>query len=155
MNPNLLPLEVQSFLRSGGWAPSRSARSLVSRWKQDFFENGEFYLSPLAEGILLELGGLSFDQSGPGETVARSSFFFDPTVAEGESDRFADFEKVIGARLCPVGEADDGYSYLAVAEDGRMLCLMDDGWIIGKSIEEGLVALVVGRKGQEIFTDPK
>ena len=126
----------------------------MSKWKQDFFEREDFYLFPLAEEILLEIGGLSFDQSGPGETVARSSFFFDPTVAEGESDRFTDFEKVIGARLCPVGEANDGYSYLAIAEDGRMLCLMDDGWIIGKTIEEGLLALVVGRKGQPVFTDP-
>jgi hypothetical protein len=127
MRIELLSPHIRLILNKAGWNPGRRAADLVSRWKHEFFDKEEFVLFPSAEECLLELGGLHFEQRGAGENVALGDFFFDPTVAVGESDRFADFEKIIGTRLCPIGEAENGYSYLAIAEDGLMLSLMDDG----------------------------
>lgn len=152
MQTDLLPSKVEVSLLKAGWTPGRRAELLVSKWEIQFFQKGEFVLSPVAREVLLELGGLRFQQDGPGEEVALGSFYFDPTVAEGESDRFANFESTIGARLCPVGEAHDRYTYMAVAEDGRVMCLMDDGWIIGKNIEEALSSLILGRIGEPVYT---
>lgn len=145
-----LSSRVAEFLSQHGWHAGRDARELVSQWEQAFFAAEPFELSAPARRVLLSLGGLEFEQDDPGETVARTGFRFDPTLASGEADRFSDFEGLLDTRLCPVGEANGGYSYLAVAEDGRVLCIWDDAWIIGETIEEALESLVLGRRGLEI-----
>lgn len=150
----LLIPKVKASLLKAGWRPERRADELVFEWETVFFRDGGFELFPSARRVLLELGGLTFEQDGPGETVARRSFNFDPTGADGESDRFADFEEALGVRLCPVGEADDGESFLAIAEDGRVLCVMDDGWIIGEGIEEALASLILGKIGEPVYCAP-
>ena len=138
------------FLMNGGWAPGRTVPDLVSEWEKSFFPAQGFMLTSPAREALLTLGGLAFHQAGVGERVARRSFRFDPTVAVGELDRFREFEVALGVTLSPVGNAEDGDMYLAVAEDGRVVCLMDDAWVIGDCIEGALSSLVSGRGGQVV-----
>ena len=140
------------MLMQAGWHPGRRDSARLLRWAGEFFPTSGFVLSAAAEAALAELAGITVTSRGPGKSIARAGFEIDPTLAAGECDRFADFERVIGSALCPLGEADDGRLYLAVAEDGRLVTLMDDAWILGDSLEEGLAALLLGRKGRPVFT---
>lgn len=151
MKIECLPSEVEGSLRSAGWSPERRNSKLVESLEAGFFRRSTFELSVAAKHILMELGGLRIDQNGPGREVAKRSFWFDPTAAFGEEDRFEGFARAIGSSLCPIGAAEDGEAFLAVAEDCRVLVVMDDGWIIGESIEEGLASLVLGKRGQPVF----
>ncbi|MCB9765966.1 MAG: SUKH-3 domain-containing protein [Alphaproteobacteria bacterium] len=153
MNIKSSTTPILTTLRQAGWIPGRSAKELVDQWEREFFSAGEFSLHATARAVLLEFGGLSFEQDGPGETVARRSFCFDPTVAAGESDRFAEFERALGTHLCPIGEAEASEAFLLIAEDGRVLSAMDDAFLIGWSIEEAISALVLGRLGEFIRTE--
>lgn len=151
LRPNLLAPETITALSKAGWSPGVDRSGFAKQCEETFFATEAFHLNDHAREILAELGGLRFKQSGHGRTVARRSFWFDPRGAQGESDRFSEFEDCLGVKLCPIGEADDGESFLAAADDGRVLCLMDDGWILGNSIEEALNALVLGEAGEPLY----
>lgn len=150
INAKMLDGFTRSILAKAGWSLDRDRSDLLGAWEIGFFKSEPFNLHDFAREALIQLAGLSISQSGKGRTCARRSFWFDPTGAAGEYDRFREFELHLNARLCPIGEADDGDAFLAVADDGRVLCLMDDAWVIGASMEEALNSLVLGEIGQEV-----
>lgn len=141
---------VADALRASGWFESREVPKLVERWVHEMNDPADPPLHPGALAILREFGGLKVAQAGPGETVARGTFSFDPTVALREGERFAAYSEVVGSQLSPLGLSNGGQTFLAAAADGRILSLMDDAWIIGQDIEDGLVSLVRGRLGVEV-----
>ena len=142
--------EVRSFLLSCGWTPRRRATDLLGRWERTLFAGGDYELSYVAREILLAFGGLSFPQSGPGVSVARASFVIDPTLAAGEADRFEELGATIGQPVCPIGECDGGYYFLAVAPSEDTYCIMDDAWKIGSNFATALNALVSGIRGDPV-----
>ena len=146
----LLEFHTKKLLAAAGWFPGRQQKEMLEDWIISFFNLQEFSLTEAARDALLELGGLRVEQSGAGESVARGSFWFEPTGAWGEYDRFLEFEKFLSSNICPIGEADNGASFLAITEDGRVLCLMDDAWIIGSNLENALNSLAYGRLGKAI-----
>lgn len=153
MRTELLRRESITCLRSAGWSPQRDVSHLVVRWESDFFSPNPFCITEAARAALTELGGLWLEQSGPGRSVARRSFGFDPTAADGEQDRFIEFENALDIKLCPIGEADNRETYLAMGDSGQVLCLMDDAWILGDCIETALNSLILGELGESIHLD--
>lgn len=137
---------VQQLLSSAGWSPGRDASISLDKWLRVLQREGFEPTAP-ATALLRELGGLRVVQSGPGETVARSTFSFDPLSAVGERDNFRRYEGRLGSSLFPIGDASDGTAFLAVTETGTVVLLLDDMWIIGADTEEALESLVYGRRG--------
>ena len=78
--------EVQRLLRAAGWAPGRTAVDQIEPWDEALTEFGA--MPSAARAILVEFGGLSVGERGPGIDHARGTIDFDPTMAVGESDRF-------------------------------------------------------------------
>jgi len=137
-------------LESAGWHPGRDIGDRVDEWRRLLAGSDGFEMFPVAEAALREFGGLRVEQSGPGKECARAPFVIDPTLAIGEGDRFSAFELELGARLFPLGEGIGGHAFLAVAEDGRSFLIGDDLLFVGRSVEEGIAALVEGRSGLRV-----
>ncbi|MEU3540235.1 SUKH-3 domain-containing protein [Streptomyces paromomycinus] len=105
--------EVEDVLRRSGWLPGR--RVDLARWK---VSAAEFTWHSAAEVFLQEFGGLRVDIDGPGITCAREPFEFDPELAVGEGERFAELSALFGLGLFPLGEVGQGEFFLAIDEEG-------------------------------------
>src|SRR5262245_31446767 len=130
--------QAEELLRRAGWYPGRHASELVSLWKADPVLSDNFEMFESAERILLEFGGLSVNQRGPGQTCAREPFTIDPTIGAYEIDRFTQFSTLLETRLYPLGEAAGGYYFLAVGENNHVYLLMEDIKLLGETMDEAL-----------------
>ena len=137
-------VQVENILKQAGWYPGRQIGDLVASWKTTLVVSDGFEMFPSAERVLLEFGGLSVKQEGPGETCAVEPFTLDPTIAAYEGDRFRDFATLLNTRLYPLGEASGGHLFLAVGENGHIYLLMNDVNLLGKNIDEALERLLRG-----------
>ncbi len=142
--------QAEQLLRRAGWHPGRRASELVSLWKASPALSDSFEMFESAEQILLEFGGLSVNQRGPGQTCAREPFTLDPTLAAYEIDRFTQFSTLLKTRLYPLGEAAGGYYFLAVGENNRIYLMMEDIKLLGETIDEALEKLLIGIRPTEI-----
>jgi hypothetical protein len=136
--------QAEAVLRRAGWYPGRQVPDLVALWKETLLQSDGFEMFPSAEKALLEFGGLKIDQQGPGVSCSREPFEINPTMAMYESDRFEELVSVVDSRLYPLGEAVSGLCFLAIAENDSVYLLMDDIRVVGKNIDEGLEALLIG-----------
>ena len=142
---NRFSVQTEATLRKAGWYPGRQVPKLVAKWKTSKLLS-RFEMFPLAEKILLEFGGLSINQRGPGETCAREPFDVDPTRAAYEDERFSDFLSVVNTKLYPLGDAASRHYYWAIGENEHVFLLMDDIQLLGTNIEEALENLIIGRQ---------
>ncbi|MFD7631535.1 SUKH-3 domain-containing protein [Streptomyces sp. NPDC059851] len=115
--------EVEGVLRRAGWLPDR--RVDLAQWK---VSSAEFTWHAAAEKFLQEFGGLRVDNSGPGITCARESFEFDPELAIGEGERFAELSELFGHKFFPLGEVGQGEFFLAIDEEGAIYLL--GAWVL-------------------------
>lgn len=134
--------ETEEMLRRAGWSPGRTIAEQVVKWEERL---SEFRIFRRAREALNEFGGLRIDEKGPGIECAREPFHLDPTLAVGESDRFARFTSVVGSDLYPFGDVVHGHGFLAMAEDGKTYMLMDSIWFAGEDFDDALDGLVRGR----------
>lgn len=142
-------IKAEETLRRAGWYPEREVPDLIASWKPSLLLSDGFEMFESAEKVLLEFGGLSVDQEGAGETIARESFTLDPALAASEGDRFSDLSSRVNTRLYPLGEAFGGHSFLAVGENSHIYLLMNDIKLLGKSIDEALERLIIGLEPEE------
>ena len=63
-----------------------------------------------------------------------------------QSDLFKEFGRMVDTRLYPLGEAENGYYYLAIGENGRVYYLMEDIVLVGNTEDEALENLLIGRR---------
>src|SRR5947209_5501189 len=117
--------QVEEVLKASGWFEGRNTEG--SLHLPDGFE-----MFPAASRILVEFGGLKGGHVRAGITMAASDFDLRPELAQGESDRFQEFEKELGVRLYPLGEAHRGHYFLAIDESGRVYLVMDDIMVLGE-----------------------
>lgn len=136
--------QSERVLRKAGWYPGRQVTELVSMWKSHPFI-ADLEMFETAERFLLEFGGITVTQSGPGVTLARSPFKIDPTLAYYQSDLFKKFGRMVDTRLYPLGEAADRWYYLAIGENGRVYYVMEDIMLAGYTADEALENLLIGR----------
>jgi SUKH-3 immunity protein len=137
--------QSERVLRKAGWYPGRQVPELVSMWKNHPFI-ADLEMFETAERFLLEFGGITVTQSGPGVNLARSPFKIDPTLVYHQSDLFKEFGRTVDTRLYPLGEAADGWYYLAIGENGRVYYVMEDIMLAGYTEDEALENLLIGRK---------
>jgi hypothetical protein len=116
--------EVEAVLRTAGWRPERQTD--VASWTS-LFEGDGVYAHQAAIDFLREFGGLSVEISGSGVTRAKAPFAFDPSLCEGEGDRFAEFGSDIGRELFPIGEIERGSFFLGIDQNSEIY--MVETWI--------------------------
>jgi hypothetical protein len=138
----LLPSpDAQTVLRAHGWSPERDVE--ISEWADALRRDGN-HVSPIAEAILKNLGGLHV-RSGKPPRRARHAFDIDPSLWFQERELVQAVEDVAGARACPLGEAYGG-AMLAVLEDGRIISdLSGDIAVLGDDLPAALDLLTLGR----------
>ncbi|MFE2350586.1 SUKH-3 domain-containing protein [Kitasatospora cineracea] len=132
--------EAEYALRTAGWQPGRQVDA--EQWRRSLERSG-FHSNGAAERFLSEFGGLNVNVSGPGISVARTPFEFDPMVADGEDDRFSDWGDEIGETIFPLGELDHGRFFLGMSESGRVYLVSD--WLASFGTgDEALERLIRG-----------
>lgn len=136
--------QSERVLRRAGWYPGRQVPELVSLWKKHP-AIADIEMFETAERFLLEFGGITITQSGPGVTLARSPFKINPALAYHESALFKKFGAMVDTRLYPLGEAGNGYYYLAIGENGRVYYVMQGIELAGYTEDEALENLLIGR----------
>jgi len=143
--------DVAEVLRAHGWHEGRrvpedqtaAAIRLVGR--EPF---------PAAVEALAEFGGIYVAQDGPGQELRRMPFALDPTMSAGSAQTLADFSRVIGAALYPLGVEGDHDALLAVDEQGRVFALDHAGeWFLGDTVADALRTLVTGAQPARVHDD--
>ncbi|GAA0263683.1 SUKH-3 domain-containing protein [Cryptosporangium japonicum] len=153
------PDQVETVLRASGWAPDRKdvqrARHwglTLSAWASPAGHQHTF--SPKASVALAEFGGLTVHQDGPGVDVARTTFTLDPELALHTWLTLRGLGAALDVGLFPLGVEDDGVSILAIDTTGRVFALDHTAeWLLGRTIEEALTTLVLGRKPRRVRAD--
>ncbi len=140
------PDEVERVLRAAGWQPGRQVDTTA--WRQDLEKSG-FRMHDGAERFLAEFGGLKVDVRGPGVSVARVPFEFDPMLADGEDDRFAEWGDDIGQALFPIGALDQGQFFLGISASGEVYLVAD--WLASFGVgTQALERLILGIKADVV-----
>lgn len=129
-------------LTAAGWTERRDRPDDLDLWEKKLSLG--FALFSSAADALRRFGGIQVTRRAPGAGWALRSFHLDPVLALDEEDRFEEFGELLGARLYPLGELDDGHAFLAIDEAGRVYALMLDVWLLGDSIDDAIEALVTG-----------
>lgn len=131
-------------LRAAGWRPGRRiAPAVMDRWSEAIKADG-FSVFGRGLDVLGEYGGLRVGKTGPGLQKGRMGVELDPLLVSGEADRFKEFERLIGEKLFPLGEVENGHALLALSDRGALYMLMDEIWLAGETFGEGLSAIVLG-----------
>ncbi|MCA2213288.1 SUKH-3 domain-containing protein [Jidongwangia harbinensis] len=139
---------VEHVLRRAGWVPHR--RVDISRWKASV---PEFDWHAAAEDFLTEFGGLRVDIDGPGTTCVREPFEFDPDLAVGEEERFADLSDRYGHRFFPLGEVGQGEFFLAIDEQS-VVYLVATAVLRHGSVDLALEQLITGVAPERLSPPP-
>jgi hypothetical protein len=137
--------EVSSVLRSAGWEPGR--RVPTADWEDEIRQAGLAVHDALRD-FLAEFGGLKVDQRGPGISVARAPFEFDPAQAGGDEDRFAEWSETEGVQLCPIGVVE--HTWLLGIDERSNLYQVTDILERYGPVDQALSMLVLGIKPQRI-----
>lgn len=148
--PDRFPPEVAATLTAAGWTDGRQAGAAAAAAVAEVTAQVGRYGArtesfPGAEAVVEEFAGLHVEQDGPGVDLRRRAFTLDPTAVAASAETLADFGRVLGARLFPVGMEGEHESILAVDESGRTFALDDTGeWHLGDSFDAGLTTLITG-----------
>jgi hypothetical protein len=154
------PPEVADVLDAHGWHDGRQVSKATTARRVSTVcglvgRRGQRHEPfPAALDALGEFGGLYVDQDGPGRDLRRRPFAIDPEMAAASAETLADFARVIGVRLFPLGVEGDGEALLAVDERGRVFALDHAGeWLLGETVDEALTTLVTGVQPHRVRDD--
>lgn len=133
---------VHATLVESGWAPGY--RFEPSGWADRLRAEG-LSVHPAGLCVLELLGGLTVVPPKSIKAVfGTGELKIDPMwAAEGESERIADRERVIGDRLCPIGEWLSEYIVLVGAEGKVYAETTFQVLKLGDDINQALVRLIV------------
>ena len=129
--------DIVHILEKSGWFPERNVENLLKL-------PDDFVIFPAALKVLKEFGLLHFGERGPGIECARTSINCDPMLADGESELFREYSEQLHRKLYPIGEAHDGYYFLAIDESGTIFLLMDDLRFVHTHFEGAVENLLTG-----------
>ncbi|GAA3457876.1 hypothetical protein GCM10018962_97100 [Dactylosporangium matsuzakiense] len=100
-----------------------------------------------AMAAFTEFGGQTVRGAGAGAEVAGVGIVFDPLRGLHAASTLAELGALLGARLTPIGEQDDGAGLLAVDEQGRVFVVDHTAdWYAGASVGEAIATLLEGRR---------
>lgn len=132
---------AESALRDAGWRPAR--RTYVEAWIDHFEERG-CVATEAAVDFLVEFGGLDFQIAGRGVDRAREPFDLDPTLCDGNVDRFLDWSTEIGRSLFPIGVMSRDYVCLGIDEFSELYLIESQILSFGR-MPQALESLLLGK----------
>lgn len=138
--------EFDRALRRAGWRPGR--RVDISRYRV-WYEAQGYVLHAAAEAFLEEYGGLVFEGSGPGVSVARQPFFIDPSRTGGEDELIEGWSEDLGKNIVPLGDLEVERVTFGMDEDGQIYLFAGSTQRKGPN-RQGLKALVLGIAGENL-----
>ncbi|MEV8437585.1 SUKH-3 domain-containing protein [Actinosynnema sp. NPDC051121] len=138
--------EAEQALHAAGWHPGR--RVDTTSWRACFEPVG-LPMHQAAQRFLGEFGGLTFDISGPGIGCAKVPFELDPTLCDGEDDRFRGWGEHVDRSLFPLGELDHGRFFLGIDENGFLYVVADFLTKLGAGAD-GMEDLLRGVRGEQV-----
>lgn len=135
--------ELHKYLIISVWYEQRSVLKKVKLPKG-------FDFHPCALNMLNEFGNLDIGdkKKSKGIVAAKNTVQIQPSLAMGEEKLIQHFSKLLGVKLCPLGEIDEGFFFLAVAENGSIHILGQDIYLVGKDFDHASETLL---KGSEIY----
>ncbi|MET9392705.1 SUKH-3 domain-containing protein [Streptomyces sp. NPDC006624] len=134
------PPQTEAVLRRAGWHPGRSVPTVT--WEAVLNERGDFVAHDAARRFLSAFGGL-VTYGWPADSISTSSAVrFDPLRAQWQDERFVRASGEAGALLYPVGTADEGASFLGIAEDGALHLVRDRVELLAPTTGRALSRLV-------------
>lgn len=132
--------DVCEVMEAACWAPGRKTNT--EPWRIRFAEAG-LDMHGAAASFLAEFGGLHVNVHGPGISVARTPFEFDPELLVGEEDRFIAWSEEIGRHIFPLGELDEGRHFLGIDEFSEIYLV--ETWVASfGQMPEAMANLVLG-----------
>ncbi|MBO4207078.1 SUKH-3 domain-containing protein [Micromonospora echinofusca] len=155
--PDRFPPEVSNSLVAAGWQPGFGDEALATIAIEETCEvsgvSRGHHPFPAVQQLLAMFPGLSSSRMGPGTEVWISGFTIEPLSAAYSADTLADFGRVLGVRLFPIG-TEQQESILAVDEHGRVFALDQAGeWFLGADIDTALTTLLLGRAPARVRDD--
>lgn len=142
--------KVAAALADAGWQPGRSVAAETAEAIRltcaDIGREGEQHRPfPAVVRVLDEFGGLGLKADREGVDYLPRPFAIDPTMASGSAETLADFGRLLGVSLFPIGTEGRYESILAMDERGRVFALDHTGeYFLGGTFDEALEALVTG-----------
>ncbi|QFG21465.1 SUKH-3 domain-containing protein [Actinomadura sp. WMMB 499] len=133
-------------LRRAGWHPGRKVD--ISAYRTWYAAEG-YEQHAAGETFLEEYGGLRFDESGPGVSVARQPFFIDPSRTGGEDELVAAWAENLGKNIVPLGDLEREMITFGMDEDGLIYLFAGFAKVKGAN-REGLKSLVLGIDGETL-----
>ncbi|MFR9724397.1 SUKH-3 domain-containing protein [Streptomyces sp. MS19] len=133
---------AERVLREAGWTPQR--RVPTEEWERSLEESDGFEIHERARIFLAEFGGLAFDVSGKGVTMALGPFSFDRLEAKWEADIYGYMSEESGKALYPIGEMDHRNLFLGMAQDGSVYRDRDHVEFFAESGDQTVDKLAVG-----------
>ncbi|WP_455712398.1 SUKH-3 domain-containing protein [Streptomyces luteogriseus] len=143
---------TEEVLRRAGWRGGRSVPT--DSWEAILGERGSFVAHDAARRFLSEFGGL-VTYGWPADSIATSSAVrFDPLRAQWQHELFTKASEEAGALLYPVGTADEGASFLGIAEEGALHLVRDRVELLGPSTDQALNRLVEAQGARAALWTP-
>ncbi|MFE0425998.1 SUKH-3 domain-containing protein [Streptomyces sp. NPDC058953] len=145
------PVGVDAALREAGWRPGRWDIKLAEHWADTlraYVSPGghRHSLFPAAVEAWAEFGGLRVTALAPGRQVAPPELRIDPLYGLHLARTLADLGRALDTEIAPLGVEGDDQAVLAIDTSGRMFSVDHTGdWYVGKSVDEGLECLLLGR----------
>jgi SUKH-3 immunity protein/YwqJ-like deaminase len=138
---------VAAALVGAGWSPLRDTAA------QAWAALAGLPAFPAAVRALTAVPHADCRSRGPGEALWVRRFTVSPQAARHSTGTLAEFGRVVGALLCPIG-VEDGDGILAIDERGRVFALDQAGeWYLGTGMAEALSTLVLGRDAPRVRDD--
>ncbi|WP_422753326.1 SUKH-3 domain-containing protein [Micromonospora sp. WMMD708] len=132
--------QLRRALLNAGWISGRQVD--IGRW-QSLFAHAGLPMHSAANSFLSEFGGLTFPYAGGGISRSRASVELDPLLAIDEEDLFLEWGQLVGRRIFPLGELDDGRYFVGIDESSSIYLVAD--WLghFGEGMH-GLESLILG-----------
>ncbi|WLS46109.1 SUKH-3 domain-containing protein [Micromonospora profundi] len=156
-DPGRFPPEVANALVAAGWRPHIGDQIMAAAAVRDITAvSGQVHrheVFPAAVEAITTFPSLVGARRGRGEQVWISRFDIRPHTMGHTADTLADFGRVLGVRLFPLGTEQQD-SILAVDERGRVFALDQAGeWFLGDTVDAAFTTLLLGRAPARVRDD--
>ncbi|WP_033343260.1 SUKH-3 domain-containing protein [Catenuloplanes japonicus] len=152
-DPARFPPDVCEVLKSSAWEPSFSYPMFAQASIDVAVQAGGHTPFPAAVAALTAFPSLVSMRRRPGRDVWIRQFDIDPRETAHNAATLADFGRVIGSRLFPIG-TEEGDSILAVDERGYIFAIDQAGeWFIAPGIDQAVIALIQGHGAARVRDD--
>lgn len=148
----MIPFSEQTneYLRRAGWTPGLVVDTTLF---EELLSQAGFVAHDAALTFFREFGGLRIQYPHAKVVEMTDEMHFDPSIVVKHvvPADVAAYGKVIGKKLCPIGEAARGYLMLMMDEKGEVYGAYDDFFVeVGESGGAAIEALCSGTELKSI-----